>query len=297
MIDVHSVRGSASADPALQQNAAPPSSPLVIEPVARGYSINFRELWDYRGLFLFLAWRDIKVRYAQTVLGAGWAVLQPLLTTVVFTIVFGMLVQVPSDGSPYAIFALAALVPWTYFSSALAASSNSLVSSTNLLTKVYFPRLVIPFVPVVASLVDFGIAFLMLMLAMLAFGATPSVNAVVVLPVLITIMMLTAAGVGCWLSALNIQYRDVKHIVPFLLQVWMYASPIVYPMSLVPERYRLLYSLNPMVGVVEGFRAVIIGTQPVPWSSVAVALGISGVIFFTGTLFFRRMEHVFADVA
>jgi homopolymeric O-antigen transport system permease protein len=270
---------------------------LVIEPARRFPGLNLRELWQYRGLFFFLVWRDVKIRYAQTVLGAGWAVLQPVLTMAVFAVVFGRLAKVPSDGVPYPVFSLAALVPWTYFSTALAGASGSLVSSTNLITKVYFPRLVIPFAPVLAGLVDFAVAFAVLLAVMLGYGIVPSPAALVLVPLLVLAMLLTAAGTGCWLAALNIQYRDVKYVVPFLLQVWMYASPIVYPASLVPERYRPLYALNPLVGVVEGFRAVLLGTPGVAWSTLAVSLGVGVLLCLSGALYFRRTERVFADVA
>jgi lipopolysaccharide transport system permease protein len=270
---------------------------LVIEPAARFPRIDLAELWQYRGLFFFLVWRDIKVRYAQTVLGAGWAVIQPVLTMIIFTIIFGNFARIPSDGVPYPVFSLAALVPWTYFSGALTGSSNSLVASTNLITKVYFPRLVIPLAPVIAGLVDFAVAFVILILMMAAFGIFPSMQAVVVLPALIVMMMATAAGVGCWLAALNIQYRDIKYVAPFVVQIWMYVSPIVYPLSLVPERYQTLYALNPMVGVIEGFRSVLLGTPAVPASTLAVSFAAGVVLLITGALYFRRMERTFADVA
>lgn len=270
---------------------------LVIEPAGRWPRIDLRELWAYRGLFFFLVWRDVKVRYAQTVLGAGWAILQPVLTMLVFTVIFGRFANIPSDGVPYAVFSLAALVPWTYFSTALSGASNSLVSSTNLITKVYFPRLVIPFAPVLAGLVDFAVALLVLGAVMLFYGIVPGALALVVVPLLVVAMMLTSAGVGCWLAALNIQYRDVKHVTPFLVQVWMYASPIVYPMSLVPERWHGVYALNPMAGIVEGFRAVLLGTSAVSWPTIALSLGVGAVLFVTGSLYFRRTERVFADVA
>lgn len=270
---------------------------LVIEPAGRWPRIDLRELWAYRGLFFFLVWRDVKVRYAQTVLGAGWAILQPVLTMLVFTVIFGRFANIPSDGVPYAVFSLAALVPWTYFSTALSGASNSLVSSTNLITKVYFPRLVIPFAPVLAGLVDFVVALLVLGAVMLFYGIVPGALALAVVPLLLLGMMLTAAGVGCWLAALNIQYRDVKHVTPFLVQVWMYASPIVYPMSLVPERYRGVYALNPMAGIVEGFRAVLLGTGAVAWPTIGLSLAVGTVLFVTGSLYFRRTERVFADVA
>ena len=283
------------AEPAQPRGGRVPS--LVIAPSGRFPRIGAGELWAYRGLFFFLVWRDIKVRYAQTVLGAAWALLQPLLTTVVFSVVFGMLARVPSDGVPYPVFALAALVPWTYFSTALTGSSNSLISNTNLITKVYFPRLVIPLAPVIAGLMDLVVGLALLALVMLAYGILPSPLALVVVPVLVSIMVLTAAGVGCWLSALNIQYRDVKHVVPFLLQVWLYASPVLYPASLVPERFRLLYALNPMVGVVEGFRAVLLGTGSVNWGMMAVSCGMGLLMLVAGALYFRSTERVFADVA
>lgn len=270
---------------------------LVIEPSGRWPTVDGRELWAYRGLFFFLVWRDIKVRYAQTVLGAGWAILQPVLTMIVFTIIFGNFAGIPSEGVPYPVFSLAALVPWTYFSTALSGASNSLVASTNLITKVYFPRLVIPLAPVLAGLVDLAIAFAVLLVVMLAYGMLPTAESLLVLPVLMVVMMMTAAGVGCWLAALNIQYRDVKYVVPFLVQVWMYLSPIVYPMSMVPEKYRTLYALNPMAGVIEGFRSVLLGTQAVAWSTIAVSLLAGVVLFVSGALYFRRTERVFADVA
>lgn len=270
---------------------------LVIEPAGRWPTIDLRELWAYRGLFTFLVWRDVKVRYAQTVLGAGWAILQPVLTMLVFTVIFGTFAGIPSDGAPYAVFSLAALVPWTYFSTALAGASNSLVSSSNLITKVYFPRLVIPVAPVLAGLVDFAIAFVILLLVMLGYGIVPGLLALPVLALLVFAAMLTAAGVGCWLAALNIQYRDVKYVTPFLVQVWMYASPVVYPMSMVPERYRALYALNPLAGIIEGFRAALLGTGEIPWPMIGVSLGAGVVLFVSGAIYFRRMERVFADVA
>ena len=269
---------------------------VIIEPSGPWPRIDLRELWAYRNLFLFLVWRDIKVRYAQTVLGAGWAILQPVIAMVVFTVIFGNFAKIPSDGVPYPVFSLAALVPWIYFSTALTTASNSLIANPNLITKVYLPRLVIPIAPVLAGLVDFAIALVILFAMMLAFGIVPS-SGVAVLPMLVLIMMMAAAGIGCLLAALNVQYRDVKHIVPFLVQVLMFASPIVYPMSLVPEAYRVAYALNPMAGVIEGFRSVLLGTNSISWSLLSVS-AVSSVVFLTiGALYFRRMERVFADVA
>lgn len=269
---------------------------VIIEPSGPWPRIDFRELWAYRNLFLFLVWRDIKVRYAQTVLGAGWAILQPVLAMAVFTLIFGNFAKIPSDGVPYPVFSLAALVPWIYFSTALTTASNSLIANPNLITKVYLPRLVIPFAPVLAGLVDFAIALVILFAMMLAFGIVPS-SGVALLPILVLIMMMAAAGIGCLLAALNVQYRDVKHIVPFLVQVLMFASPIVYPMSLVPEAYRVAYALNPMAGVIEGFRSVLLGTNSISWPLLSVS-AVSSVVFLTiGALYFRRMERIFADVA
>jgi lipopolysaccharide transport system permease protein len=283
--------------PRREQSGQHEAPTLVIEPAGRFPRIDLRELWAYRGLLFFLMWRDIKVRYAQTVLGAAWAIVQPVLTTLVFTVVFGRLARIPSDGVPYPVFALAGLVPWTYFSSALTGSSNSLTTNTNLITKVYFPRLVIPVAPVLAGLVDFAVALAMLLAVMLAYGIVPTAAALVLVPVLALSMVLTATGIGCWLSALNIRYRDVRYLVPFLLQVWMYASPVVYPASLVPPRYRTLYALNPMVGVIEGFRSALLGTRGVAWPVLALSLGVGAALLASGALYFRKTERVFADVA
>jgi len=259
--------------------------------------IDFRELWAYRGLLLLLVWRDVKSRYSQTVLGAGWAILQPLLTMVVFTLIFGRLARMPSDGVPYSVFSLAALVPWTYFSTSLSGSSNSLVLSRSLLTKVYFPRLIIPAASILATLVDFGIAFVVLVLVILGFGLVPQVESVWMVPAVLLILSMTAMGAGSWLAALNVQYHDVRHLSPFLVQIWMYASPIVYPLSLVPEAYRALYALNPLAGALAGFRAALLGTAGPTWGQLGLSLLGSLTIFVAGILYFRRTERVFADVA
>ena len=274
-------------------------SERVVEIVPpRGWPrIDFRELWASRGLLLLLVWRDIKSRYSQTVLGAGWAVLQPVFTMVVFTVIFGRLARMPSDGVPYSVFSLAALVPWTYFSTSLTGSSNSLVLSRSLLTKVYFPRLLIPAASILATLVDFAIAFVVLMLVMLGFGLVPHAESAWMVPVVLVILSMTAMGAGSWLAALNVQYRDVRHVSPFLVQIWMYASPIVYSLSLVPERYRLIYALNPLSGALAGFRAALLGTPGPTWSQLGLSLFGSLAIFVAGILYFRRTERVFADVA
>lgn len=268
-----------------------------IAPSGSWPKIDFAELWRYRGLFFFLVWRDIKARYAQTVLGPGWAILRPLITMVLFTVIFGNLVEVPSDGLPYPIFSLSGIVAWNYFSTSFSGASGSLVVNKNLISKVYFPRLVIPFSPVIAGLVDLSVAFVILLGMAGYYGLVPSAWAIVLVPVLVLAIMMTAGGIGCWLTALNIQYRDVQHLTPFALQVWMYGSPIVYPLSLVPEVYRPFYMLNPMVGVIEGFRSVFLGITPIPWAAIVTSVAVSAVILVTGVLYFRRTERIFADVA
>jgi lipopolysaccharide transport system permease protein len=280
---------------------APPPGPgarvVQIEP-ARGWpKLEIGELLSYRGLLLLLAWRDVKSRYSQTVLGAGWAVLQPVLAMIVFSVIFGRFAKVPSDGVPYPVFSLAALVPWAYFSSALTGSSNSLVTNRSLLTKVYFPRLVIPAAQVLAALVDFAIALLVLLAVMLAFGMVPRIETLWMLPLLLAIISMTALGAGCLLAALNVQYRDVRHLSPFLVQLWMYASPIVYPMSLLPEQYRALYAINPLAGAITGFRGMLLGTEPVTALQLGLSLAGAAGVFVAGTLYFRRTERVFADIA
>jgi lipopolysaccharide transport system permease protein len=277
--------------------AAPAGTVVRVAPVGAWPGFDLPELWAYRGLLRFLVWREVRVRYAQTVLGAAWAVVQPLLTMAVFTIVFGRFARIPSDGRPYWIFALVALVPWSYLSTAVTSASGSLVTNTNLVTKVYFPRLVIPAAPVIAGLLDLAIALLLLLLAMVAFGMVPQPQAVVLVPLLVCLMMLTAMGVGSLFGALNIQYRDVKHVMPFVVQVWMFASPIAYPLSLVPDRYRLAYALNPMVGVVEGFRTALLGSGTLRPAELALSGASAVALFALGTLYFRHTERFFADVA
>jgi lipopolysaccharide transport system permease protein len=274
---------------------APPR--LVIRASERRARIDLRELWAYRGLLWFLVRRDVKIRYAQTVLGAGWAVLQPVLSTLVFTIFLGRLARVPSNGVPYPVFALAGLVPWTYFSAAVSGSSNSLVASSSLITKIYFPRLIIPIAPVLAGLVDLAVASVVLFVVLLVSGIVPTASALVAVPLCVAAAMLTAAGVGCWLSALNVRYRDVKHVLPFVIQIWMFASPVVYSASLIPERYRALYALNPMAGAVEGIRASLLGAGAVPWAGIAASLAIGTLLLVSGAVYFRSAERAFADVA
>jgi homopolymeric O-antigen transport system permease protein len=277
--------------------AAPAGSLVRVAPAGAWPGFDLPELWRYRGLLFFLVWREIKVRYAQTVLGAAWAVLQPLLTTVVFTVIFGWFAKLPSDGVPYPLFALAALVPWTYFNTAVSGASNSLVANTSLVTKVYFPRLVIPGASVLAALLDLIVSLLALLALMLVYRMIPSLGNAMLLPLSVLVMLLTAAGVGCWLSALNIQYRDVRYVVPFLLQLWMYASPVVYSLSLVPQPYRLAYSLNPMAGAIAGFRSALLGTGGPTVTEFGASLGVACLVFVGGAAYFRRTERVFADVA
>src|SRR5689334_12695097 len=267
----------------------------VVRPSHGWLSIDLRELWEYRDLIYFLVWRDIKVRYKQTALGAAWAVLQPLLTMVVFSLFFGRLSRVPSDGVPYPLFSLAALVPWSFFSYGLSQSANSLVGSQNLIKKVYFPRLAIPLGTVLSGLVDFGLGLLVLLAMMLAYGITPGWRALWTLPLLL-LTLLTALGVGFWLSALNVQYRDVRFIVPFLIQLWLFATPIAYPSSLLHEPWRTVYAINPLVGVLEGFRWALLRTDTAPGGMLVVSSLATLLIFLGGAMYFRRMESTFADL-
>lgn len=268
----------------------------IIDADKRQKLIDWAELRHYRDLLFFLVWRDVKTRYAQSVLGIGWAVIQPVFSMIVFTIVFGGLANVDSDGAPYAVFSFAALVPWTYFANSLTSSSSSLIASSNLLTKVYFPRLIIPIAPVIAKLVDFGIAFVLLLLMLVWFQIRPNAG-ILILPYLIVVMMATAAGMGMWLTALSIKYRDVQYAMTFSVTLLMYAAPVVYPASAVPQQFLLLYSLFPMAGVIEGFRSALLGTVPMPWDMIAVGSLSALVLFVTGAIYFRSMEKTFADVA
>lgn len=278
-----------------ERQVRPTREVVVIDAASKRRPVDWGELWQYRDLFYFLVWRDIKSRYAQSVLGVGWAVIQPVFSMIVFTVVFGNLAKIRSDGVPYALFSFAALVPWTYFATALTASGTSLTAGSGMLTKVYFPRLVFPLGPVLSKLVDFLISLLVLFVLMAFFRVAPTWGALAV-PLLIVLMMLSATGLGMWVAALSIQYRDLKYAMTFFVQLFMYAAPVVYPTSLVPERFQLVYALNPMVGVIEGFRAALLGTRPMPWSFIAAGSVTAVVLAITGSRYFRRMESRFADV-
>jgi lipopolysaccharide transport system permease protein len=274
---------------------------VVIEPSRGWTSLRLQDVWEYRELLYFLVWRDVKVRYKQTALGAAWAILQPLLTMVVFTIFFGKLAGVGSDGLPYPIFSYAALLPWTFFAQGLSQSSDSLVSSANLVRKVYFPRLVIPAASVLAGVVDFAIAFVVLIAMMAYYGIWPSA-AVAFLPLLLLLAFATALGVGMWLAALNVQYRDVKYVLPFFIQLWLFVTPVIYPASRVTTKLReiglptWIYGLNPMVGVVEGFRWSLLGVGSRPGPVILVSAAVTAFLLLSGAFYFRRMERTFADV-
>lgn len=267
----------------------------IIEPPRGWQAIDLREIWRYRELLYFLAWRDVKVRYKQTVIGALWAVLQPFLTMVVFSVIFGRLLGLETEGAPYPVFTYAALLPWTFFSGALTRSGVSLVSDANLISKVYFPRLILPFASVLSMLVDFAIAFVILIGMMFYYGITPG-PAVLILPLFLLLAFLTALGVGLWLSALNVKYRDITYVIPFMVQFWLFLTPVAYPITLIPERWQPLYSLNPMVGVVEGFRWVLFGEQHLSWLPLIISTGAILAVFVGGLFYFRRMENEFADV-
>ena len=273
-----------------------PARTIVIQPSRGWVSLQLGELWEYRELLYFLVWRDIKVRYKQTVLGAAWAVIQPLFSMVVFSVFFGRLAKLPSDGVPYPVFSYCALVPWTYFATALTMSSNSLVDHARLITKVYFPRLLVPASSVLAGLVDLAIASIVLVAMLLYYGIRPG-PAVLLLPAFVLLATLTALGVGLWLSALNVQYRDVRYTLTFLVQFWLFLTPVAYSSALVPERWRPLYTLNPMTGVVEGFRWALLGTRDQPGALLLVSALSVTVLLLGGLYNFRRMERRFADVA
>lgn len=267
----------------------------IIEPVRGWTSIDLRELWESRELLFFLARRDIKVRYKQTALGVVWAVLQPFSMMVVFSIFFGRLGGIPSDGLPYPLFSFAGLVPWSFFAYALSEASNSVVGSQQLITKVYFPRLTIPIATVLAGAVDFAIALAILLVMMLGYGIAPTIRILWVVP-MVLLAVVSALGVGLWLSALNVKYRDVRYVLPFLTQLWMFATPIAYPSSLLNTTWRSVYALNPMVGVIEGFRWALLGSLTPPGPMLVASSCAALALLIGGAMYFRRMEATFADV-
>ena len=266
-----------------------------IEPSSGWGSLNLAELWAHRELVYFLTWRDVKVRYKQTALGAIWAIIQPIMTMAVFALFFGRLAKVPSDGVPYPLFAFTALVPWMFFSNGLTQASNSLVHNANLLTKVYFPRLAIPISTVMAGALDFVLSFVVLVAFVAYYGITPTAN-VVWLPLFALLALVTSLGVGLWAAAINVQFRDVRYTIPFLTQFWMFGTPVAYPSSLLPEPWRTVFGINPMVGVVEGFRWSLVGAKTAPGPIIALSSLVAVALLVSGAYYFRRMERTFADI-
>jgi len=271
------------------------SMDIIIKPSKGWSALNLRELIRYRELLYFLAWRDIKIRYKQTILGASWAILQPLFTMIVFTIFFGKMAKIPSEGVPYPIFSYAGLLPWTYFSNAVSLSGNSLIGSSNLITKVYFPRLYVPMGSTLAGLVDYVIALTVLVGMMIWYRFAPRVE-MLLIPIIMLLCLLASTGVGMWLSAMNVKYRDIKYAIPFLIQLWLFATPVIYPTSMLSEKYKWLMTLNPMTGVIEAHRAMILGNNSIDWLALAISSGIIIFIFITGASYFKRMERYFADL-
>ena len=286
---------SAVTKPAARISSELPTEPVVIiRPSPRWAALNLGDLWTYREVLYFLIWREVKVRYKQTVFGVAWALLQPLFAMLIFSIFFGRLAGIPSDGLPYPLFVYAGLVPWTFFANSVTSSGNSLIMNPNLITKVYFPRMIIPAAAVGAGLIDFTIAFLLLIGMMLFYGTFPAWG-IVLLPVFIVLMAGVAFGVGMWLAALNVKYRDVRYALPFLIQMWMFATPIIYPSSLVPDQWRWALALNPLTGIVEGYRAALFGGA-LDWGMLGISTVITLVVFFSCAFVFRRMEKQFSDI-
>jgi lipopolysaccharide transport system permease protein len=276
-------------------NAAVTTPSILIRPSKGLFHVDLKALWQYRELLYFLIWRDVKVRYKQTAMGAAWAIFQPLMTMVIFTVIFGNFARMPSDGLPYSIFTYTALLPWNFFAQAISRTGVSVVNSAGLISKVYFPRLIIPISAAVAPLVDFAVAFVLLLGMMAWFGIAPS-RGILVLPLFLLLAFMTALAAGLWLSPANVKYRDVGYIIPFLVQLWMYASPVVYPVSLVPEKWRILYGLNPMAGVIEGFRWALLAKESPDFRVIMVSTGVVLVFLLGGIIYFKRVERTFADV-
>ena len=285
---------ASSAVPAPPALARAGAFRTVIEPASGWVSLNLGELWRYRDLLSLLAWRDFSIRYRQSVLGIGWAIVRPVLSVLVFTAIFGVVAELPSDGIPYPLFSFAAMMPWLYFSTALTNATNSVVNGGGLLTKVYFPRLILPMASIASGLADLVIQFILLCGLMLWYGIAPT-WAILLVPLFIIECMVVSLGLGLWLTALNVKYRDIGQLVPFMVQIWMYLTPIVYASSMVPERYRILYSLNPMVGVIDGFRWAMLGQKSPDWTMLAVSSSVVVFLFVTGLFYFRRVETSFAD--
>jgi lipopolysaccharide transport system permease protein len=267
---------------------------IHISPPRKWIPIDLRELWNYRELLFSFTERDIKIRYKQTALGFLWAIIQPLFMMIIFTVFFGRLAKIPSEGIPYPLFVLAALLPWTLFAEGLTRSTNSMITNAGIMTKVYFPRLIMPISGILSPLVDFAVSFIILIAMMAYYGFVPTLN-VVFLPLFILLALATSLGIGLWLSALNVKYRDFQYTIPFMIQLWLFASPVVYPASLVPESVRFLYGLNPMAGVIEGFRWALLGTE-IPSAMILVSVGVVVVLLVSGAFYFRRMEQYYADV-
>lgn len=268
----------------------------IIEPAKSWVPLNLKEIWAYRELLFFMMWRDIKVRYKQTLLGASWAIIRPVATMIVFSLFFGKLAKIPSDGLPYPVFAYAGLLPWTFFAAGLTRTTSSVVSSGGLIKKVYFPRLIIPLSGVISGLPDFGLAFLVLIGMMVYFGIYPSLASIIWLPLLLLLAAITALAVGLWLASLNARYRDVGYVVSFVTQLWMFATPVVYPASLLSDPWRTIYGINPMVGVVEGFRWSLLDSGNPPGAMILLSFAVSSLVLISGLFYFRRMEKTFADV-
>jgi lipopolysaccharide transport system permease protein len=274
------------------KNSTPPT--LIIRPPRKWVPVDFHELWNYRELLTSFTMRDIKIRYKQTALGFLWAIIQPLFMMLIFTIIFGGFAKIPSDDIPYPLFSFAALLPWMLFSEGLSRSTMSMVVNSNIMTKVYFPRLIMPISGILSPLVDFAVSIVILVILMGYYGFVPTIN-VIFLPLFILLALATSLGAGLWLSALNVKYRDFQYTVPFIVQLWMYASPVVYPASMIPAAFRPLYGLNPMTGVIEGFRWALLGTE-VPGSIILVSVGVVIVLLVSGMFYFRRMEQYYADI-
>lgn len=277
-----------------EQNPVDEIPITTIQPSNGWMQIDLRELLAYRELIYTFALRDIKVRYKQTALGAAWAIIQPLFAMVVFTVIFGGLAKIPSEGIPYPLFSYAALLPWTLFSEGITRSTSSMITNSNIMTKVYFPRLIMPISGILSPIVDFMVSFIILIGLILYYGRTPTIN-IIWLPIFLLLVLAASLGVGLWLSALNVQYRDFQYTIPFIIQIWLYSSPVVYASTLVPDKYRLIYGLNPMAGAIEGFRWALLGTEP-PSSMIYVSALMVIIILVSGMHYFKRMEKTYADV-